>query len=97
MGLDGAPFATLTEAQRRYQSGFALAFNLEARPLTTTQTHGQVCPALVQLTTNPCSLSQGGVIQKKRWTLGSKRSGFESLQLSSCVTLNKYFFSLSLK
>lgn len=98
VGLERAPLATIREAQRWLPTGFAptFAFGLEARPLTSTRTHGQVCP-LVQSTKESMFFEpEKSVIQQKDG-LWSQRPGFESLQLTSCVTLDKCFFSLSVR
>lgn len=85
-----------------YQSEFAPTFDLEARPLTSTQTHGQGCPPLVQ-PTNASMFFQPRwrrrVWYNKKMDFGVKETWvwILSLQLISCVTMDKCFFSLSLK
>lgn len=44
VGLERAPLATIRKLKGSYQLALRRLSGVEARPLTSTRTHGQVCP-----------------------------------------------------
>lgn len=83
VGLERAPLTTIREAQRWLPTGSAptSAFDLEARSLTSTRTHGQVCP-LVQSTKDSMFFAPG--CWRRVWYNKKMDFGVRDLGLSLC-------------